>query len=318
MDDISNMKDSCGIVYVAFGYEYLLMAAYSAYSAKKFNNGIKCSLVTNLKIIDKGSLNDIFDYVTVVDEDNIDNRLIKTQAIKFAPFDKCLFLDCDTEVRGDLSVMFQCLDRFDVIMKMNSRPYLKDYEVSEGVPGYLLPICNSGVIFFRNGSKAETFFNNWQSNFVKFGKKSDQPALACAIYQQPDLRFLSVNALWNTFPVDRELLTVNSVRFKSKIWHYRKVEDFPEMVFKVFHFHTRLLKAVNAEDGIVGEEIDEVESRYNILSSFCYQNNLLRPFFLKYFWIIKFLIGKKGLELHRKSDRVTAAFDDVTESKMTW
>ena len=67
MVDISNMKDSCGIVYVAFGYEYLLMAAYSAYSAKLVNKGIKCSLVTNLKMIDEDSIRDIFDYVTEVD-----------------------------------------------------------------------------------------------------------------------------------------------------------------------------------------------------------------------------------------------------------
>ena len=29
-------------------------------------------------------------------------------------FQKTLFLDCDTEVNGDLTPMFDCLDRFDI------------------------------------------------------------------------------------------------------------------------------------------------------------------------------------------------------------
>ncbi|BHH82685.1 hypothetical protein [Desulforhopalus sp. 52FAK] len=316
--DFVEDKGSKGIVYVAFGYEYLLMAAYSAYSAKLSNPGIQCSLVTNIKIRNVQLLKIYFDFVEIINEKNNSNRLTKTQAIKYAPFEKCLYLDCDTEVRGDLSVMFNCLDRFDVILKMNARPYLKDYMVAEGIPGYLFPIWNGGLIFFRNGVKARLLFDNWYKNFTKFGKKSDMPALACSIYQQPDLRVLSTNAIWNTFPNDIELLTVNGVNFDSKIWHYRKVNEFPSMVPKVLEHHQTISCCIDSKDERLSKEISEVEERYKIMCTIWFQSKLFRPLFIKFFDLIRIVIGKPHLTLYRKTERSEGAFADIDESKMHW
>ena len=36
-------------------------------------------------------------------------------------FQKTLFFDCDTEVNGDLTPMFDCLDRFDIKTAVGGR-----------------------------------------------------------------------------------------------------------------------------------------------------------------------------------------------------
>jgi hypothetical protein len=65
----------------------------------------------------------------------------------YCPFQKTLFLDFDTEVNGDLTPMFDCLHRFDIIAKLNSEPTSKNFSVSPKIPAYAFPTWNTGVIF---------------------------------------------------------------------------------------------------------------------------------------------------------------------------
>lgn len=136
-----------------------------------------------------------FDHVYVDEMEHRANRDVKTRAFEYAEFEKGAFLDCDTEIRGDIAPMFRCLDRYDIILKMDAQPTRKHYQVEEGISGHEFPFWNSGVIFFRKNPQTRKLFSDWQAFYHEFGKQSDQPALACALYKNPDTKALSINCL---------------------------------------------------------------------------------------------------------------------------
>ncbi|WP_291322921.1 putative nucleotide-diphospho-sugar transferase [Desulfonatronospira sp.] len=273
-----------GLIYVAFGYEYLLMAAYSAYTAKKHNPDISCTVVTNLKISHKERLNTYFDHIHEENLENKFNRHIKTSIIEYAPFIKGAYLDCDTEVRGDLSPILSCLERFDVVLKLNPHPSVKDYRISQDIHGSEFPMWNGGVVFFRNNKSAQRLLADWKKYFLEMGKKSDQPALARAIFENPDIRVLSVNYVWNTFPTDLALKK-RGQSSKCRIWHYRNPQDFPEVAKNIYEHHSHISSAIQRHHGL-DQEIERIERRYSMLASPYYQSELLRPFYLKFLKIL--------------------------------
>jgi hypothetical protein len=267
---------STSLVYVAFGYEYLLMAAHSAHTAKIFNPGIACSLVTNLKLNAPESLTRYFDYVHFEKKEHRENRDAKTRAIEYATFDKGAFIDCDTVIQGDLAPMFHCLDRYDIIVKMDAQPTRKHYQVDENLTGHEFPYWNSGVIFFRRNPQTQKLFSDWRTLFHELGKQSDQPALARAIYENPNVKTLSVNCLWNTFPRDLELLKHKGHVSRSRIWHYRDPRDYPVVARPIMKIHRAITATGALVDTGLEQEVATITNRYRILCSWCYQKNLSR------------------------------------------
>lgn len=285
-------RGKCGLVYVAFGYEYLLMAAHSAWTAKQSNPGITCTLVTNLPMARADALSSYFDHIHVERMEHARNRDAKTRAVEFASFDKGAYLDCDTEVQGDLGPLFRCLDRFEIILKLNARPTNKDYVIDEGITGNEYPFWNGGMVFFKGGASAERFFSAWRRLFYASGKRSDQPALARAVYENPDIRYLSVNCMWNTFPEDIPLLNTKGYLTHSRIWHYRDVRDFPDVAARVFRHHQNVSAAIRQESEEMREEISAIEKKYRVLCSWHYQCKLTRGCFfavLRFCWLFGFL-----------------------------
>ncbi len=293
---------ACEIIYVAFGYDYLIMAAHSAATAKKHNPGIICSVVTNVKfdnnLVQPSSP---FDHVIVVEKESQFNREIKTNIHQYAHLERCLYLDCDTEIRGSLEPVFRCLDRFDVAMKINYLPTKKNYEIAPGIAGSQFPIWNSGVFFFRKNERTEKLFNNWARIYFAAGKKSDQPALAQAVYQTPEIRLLTLNVIWNAFPSDQRNL---KKRFTDVIiWHYRELRLWPEVAPLLYKMHQSFNRSLLCLD-TVKHEVDQTVKRYKLFSSQVYRWGikapLLRPITIKVFEAI----GKKaGINLKREKKR---------------
>jgi hypothetical protein len=307
--EISKMTTK-GIIYVAFGYEYFLMAAYSAYTAKKYNSGITCSVVTNLKIKDKDNLSEYFDNIYEESLNNELNRHIKTNIIDYASFAKGVYLDCDTEVCGDLSPIMACLERFDLILKLNPRPTKKNYYISQEIHGSKFPIWNAGVVFFRNNDPAKKIFADWKKYFLEMGKRSDQPALARSIYENPEIRILSVNHIWNTFPSDLVLIEKGHKK-QSMIWHYRNPKEFPDVAQKIYQHHPRVSAAIISENEVARQAVNKVGLKYRILSSPYYQNRFVRPVYLK--WLkVKSKIGlMPEADLSRAKCRTGSQFEKV-------
>jgi len=293
-----------GIIYLAFGYEYLLMATHSAKTAKKTNPGIICEIITNLPFdnLKVGNYSP-FDSVKIVKYESKINRMIKTNIIKYASFERGAYFDCDTEIRGSLEPIFKCLDRFDVAIKLNPKPTFKDYEIAPGIPGQFFPFWAGGVIFFKTNDKAKALFRRWSKIFKQAGKSVDQPALARAIYDTPNVRLLSLNAVWNTFLGDEVVILKNkklsseSLKWlkNSRIWHYRKPEEWPYVAPDLYSIHQHLFNSMINPNKSILMEIDNVGRRYKILASPLYRYIFNRSVLKKIFLIILNIPVKLGI-----------------------
>ncbi len=304
-------KGSQGLIYVAFGYEYLLMAVHSAFTAKQHNPGITCTVVTDLRIGDKRWLDAYFDCVHVVDMRHEQNRDIKTRCIEFADFERGAYIDCDTEICGDLGPMFECLKRFDVILKLNPRPTNKDYYVGEGVPGYLFPFYNGGLVFFRNNERVSRFFAAWRRLFYEYGKKSDQPALARAVFENPDVRYLTVGSVWNTFPDDVPLLRHKGFSVPYRVWHYIDPADFPDVAHRVFAHSAKIAPVVCGVTADQDAEIKMVIRKYRVLTAWYYRFLFPRMFFSSGLKLCHAIGLLESLQLSRRRYREGNAFGKV-------
>jgi hypothetical protein len=301
-----------GIIYLAFGYEYLLMAVHSAKTAKKTNPGIFCELVTNMPF-DNLKVGDYspFDSVKILEYESKYNRLIKTNIIKYASFKRGAYFDCDTEIRGSLDPIFRCLDRYDVAIKLNPKPTFKDYEIAPGIPGQFFPFWAGGIVFFRTNDNAKALFERWFKIFQESGKSVDQPALARAIYDSPEVKLLTLNAVWNTFLGD-EVINVKNKRLSnesknwlknSRIWHYRKPEEWPYVAPDIYDVHQHLFDSMINPNSSVLMEIDDVSRRYKILSSPLYRYVYNRPILKKILIIILDIPVKLGIRQGIKLSR---------------
>lgn len=302
--------DSRGIIYVAFGYEYLLMAANSAFTARKFNPGVTSAVITNVRINDKGLLKDYFDEIYFEDSKSELNRIYKTRVSDYVLFARGAFLDCDTEVLGDLAPALACLERYDIILKMTPRPSIKDYEISKEIHGSEFPMWNSGVIFFNNDEPAKRLFSRWAELFMEMGGRSDQPALARAVYESPDVRLLSVNYIWNAFPSDL-MLARKGQEPRVRIWHYRNPHEFSEVARRIFRHHQVIARALDLTEPMVKKEVDKTVKKYEILCSGFYQNRFVRLFYLRCLKIMSKLgIGSKP-ELSRTKKRAGNRYETI-------
>ena len=110
------------ILYVAFGYRYVVQAINSACSARRAGTLCNIKLVTNLPIKRLHIDGEVpFDEIVVVQAENKDNRYTKIRIIDFADGPASLYLDCDTEVRYPLHKFVPVLAKFDVALRV--KPY---------------------------------------------------------------------------------------------------------------------------------------------------------------------------------------------------
>ena len=273
-------------------------------------------VVTNIKF-DKSKLisNLPFETVIFVDKESQYNRQIKTNVIHFAPFERGAYLDCDIEIRGSMEPIFKCLDNFDVAMKLNVLPTKKDYDVAPGIPGYLFPVWNGGVIFFRNNNRAKALFQKWTQIYNMEGKGSDQPALARAVYDTPDVRLLSLNMIWNTFPRDIELLP-RGIK-QSRIWHYRKPNKQPAVAPVIYRLHKSIADSITDYTLETREEIKNVHERYKYMASLLYRYSKNQSVISNLIRILRRKLEKIGIirrpnyELDRNSRRAGEDYQNI-------
>ena len=218
------MKQNIGIQYLAFGYPFFLKALYSALSFKRKYNW-PVSIVTNVKFDQTFTMNGVkaFDHVELIVDEDKNNRLYKTSVYKYSPFEKTIFLDCDTEVIGNLNPAEDLLTKFELLARLHSWPI--EYNDPEGRLSKLSyqtkenPHWNSGVLLYRKSNNVENFFMNWNKKFVEFGYHMDQPSFAETILQDSNVRFQSLDMSWNC---SRDFARIHPSLVKNlRIDHYR-------------------------------------------------------------------------------------------------
>lgn len=249
--------ESCGVIYVAFGYEYLIMALNSYRSLKKQHENLPATLVTNMPINNTPGkrINDdlnitksdgMFDKVHIVDDKNRNNRLYKTNIYEFSPYEKTLHLDVDTEIKSSIRHGFKFLNYFDIAFTFAPYPITTMVDNWDGDAHVedmeLKNACrwNGGIFFFDDSNSTKEFFDRWKNTYETFGYNADQFSLIHSIYNSP-VRIMSLDLSWNA--------NKTTMKFDESIENH----------LKIHHYSSRLWKLRSFEN-IIGENILDTDN----------------------------------------------------------
>lgn len=118
----------------------------------------------------------------------------KSALAELVPFERCLYLDVDTEVVADPAPAFAMLDRWDVVLTTHIVCHLvgelwsapnagwyhnrreRDTTVREWGDGDM-PYVNSGVIFWRRTAAVRRLMSAWREEWQRFRQWDEQLAL---------------------------------------------------------------------------------------------------------------------------------------------
>jgi hypothetical protein len=211
-----------GVVYVAFGAPYLAMAIVSLISLRVTNPSIPVCIVTNVvrqppkKSWWQPEIGDEWIYLDKLTEEN---RNAKTNAYKLSPFDRTLYLDADTMVLTDISIVYLFLDYFDILLCSVYNPGKRE---KRRILGKKLRYTedghfNSGVFGFKRCDAAEEFFSLWNERYNKLGYRLDQPSLVEA-YFLSRARLFPLPNRWNRGDLWADM---SGARDRIDIWHYK-------------------------------------------------------------------------------------------------
>jgi hypothetical protein len=198
---------NAGVFYVAAGDEWVREAIVSVRSLKEHNPGLHATLYTDG---DVGKA--VFDAVEKIRLPSGDRRIEtlarRIEVMADAPYERALRLDTDTFIMGDLSPLFDLLDRFDVASRhAPTRVSLPQPggDVPEAFPEY----C-AGIVAFRRSWQMLDFIKVWASKFREFvawGEQqeklppricpyhADNASLRWALYHS-DLRLATLPSEW--------------------------------------------------------------------------------------------------------------------------
>lgn len=158
-----------------------------------------------------------------------DSPVIKTEAIR-APYDRCIFIDTDTRIIGDISDLFAILDAFDIAAAHEpTRGW--DYETPAA---RAFPELNTGVLAFRNTDRVRRFFEDWTARYAAIrdaqGLKNDQPAFRATIWDSADIRHA-------TLTTEYHLVTGKgaSIAWDAKLLHGRDDLEALEAQINTFY-----------------------------------------------------------------------------------
>lgn len=173
-----------GILYCAFGARYAREAVASAASSIA-HNPIPHRLLTDQEVHRASS------HLSVAPLDMGTNPyLAKIRGILQSPFEETLYLDTDTWVGGDLTPVFQLLQRFDVVAA-HAPGYVNHPDPD--VPSSLYDF-NTGVLGFRRTPEVTALLKDWLATYEAWLKSppfrnagnpngvADQPAFRRCVW----------------------------------------------------------------------------------------------------------------------------------------
>lgn len=204
-----------GVVYITFiknkKADRIAELRHSVKSIKRFHPDLPITLFTDNDPKVKG-----IDKVEIV---SIDSERVKQVYLPDTPYQKTLYLDCDTEIVKPINEMFDLLDRFelaatyDLIRKdpKKSKVYPDYAKIPDGFPEYA-----GGVILYKKCNETDMFFEAWRKNYNNWyeltGQVRDQPSFRVSIWQCTFLKF-------HTLPSEYNIRTKNYNNIIPRINH---------------------------------------------------------------------------------------------------
>ncbi len=117
---------SQGVLYIAFGDNFLKELTLSAESVKRFCPDLHITVFS-----DKPVESEFIDECRIIE---VNHLRPKIDYIMHAPYERTLFLDTDTIIDYDISDMFDILDNFDIALAHDLARKRKKY--SDTIPEY--------------------------------------------------------------------------------------------------------------------------------------------------------------------------------------
>lgn len=267
---IPSNPDLC-LIYIAFGYEYFIMAANSARTAREADTRAHVKLVTNVPVLE-ARLNDqpLFDEIDFHDVPDDENRPFKIDLPSFTEHEFNLYLDADTEVYKPVQEVLPLLSGFDLALRTLPYPTPKKYEVLPGVitTEAMLSEYNGGAILFRQCSAVREFFQAWRRNYQEMGLGFDQPSLLRTALTTRDICIGPLGAAWNAKPtVDADLGLIRKRPNDIAILHYRDGFMWPPVGRSLARMHKAIDLTWRQRLPRVDRQMCEYEQRAKALGS---------------------------------------------------
>jgi len=203
---------SCGFVYVATGPKYVAEACASAATLRTAMPSAQIALITDFSPGPEAAR--LFSHVTL--RPDAERRPIDKLLAWYAPFDRCVFLDTDTLIAGDITDLFDLLDSFDLAATVETLRGLH-YTLPD-VPASFSEY-NTGVVVFRRTPEVAAFFKTWREDYDRLhashGFVSDQPAFRWAAFRS-QIRIAPVPSEYHFITT-----TPNYVMWQARLLHGR-------------------------------------------------------------------------------------------------
>lgn len=182
---------SIGILYVVYGQQYANLSVASIKHGRRHSDVDIC-IVTNINGNPWKGIPSI--HVKYFDRTQAENRVPKLRMRELTPFDKTLYIDCDTVIqRNGVEVVFELLDNSDLclnhLMTFADKVPKVYKKCMDMVGGMSVPMkCyNGGIVGFSKNEKVTAFFELWYKIWKEFAHGREMPPLNCAIQKMPEL-----------------------------------------------------------------------------------------------------------------------------------
>jgi hypothetical protein len=211
-----------GVIYVAFGDEYLKLALNTIAYSRKYT-ALPITVVNNSKsfMVSSEKIDNVsFVYCGLP---TMKNRMVKTSINTITPYDLTLYMDCDSVIhKKGIEEVFNLLGDADILLQRYSRwveekPYYNIYKNAVVKTECTLPldVYIGGFFCFRKNERTATFFNTWNHFWELNGSGRDMPSLACAVQKCSMVkRVITMNEhKIFSFGIDKKCVAVHRKRF---------------------------------------------------------------------------------------------------------
>ena len=186
------MSSGIGVVCVAYGDRAVREAEGMIASLRK-HHGWPVMAISDSQV--RGD-----DIIRRFDEPGWAARWAKLNQDRFAPWDRWLYLDADTRVKGDLSAGFDVLaDGWDLAITASRHQetnwlWMASKQERAATERTMLSL-QGGVFFARRNDRTAAFFERWRGEWQRF-QHIDQAALVRAAQSCP-VRLWLLGRPWN-------------------------------------------------------------------------------------------------------------------------